>query len=130
MIFSLAIYAAPYSAQASGSAYQFARALLHDGHTLYRVFFYQDGVYNASNLIAPPQDEPNLPERWQLLAAQYDIDLTICIAAALRRGVINAEEARRYNKAANNLASGFEISGLGQLLDAAVQSDRVITFGS
>lgn len=130
MKFSLAIYAAPYSAQGSDSAYRFAKAVLAEGHSLYRIFFYQDGIHNASALTAPPQDESNIPARWQALAAKHEIDLVVCIAAALRRGILDTSEADRYEKPAVNLAQGFTIGGLGQLLDAAVVSDRLITFGA
>lgn len=130
MIFSLAIYSAPYSSQASYSAYQFAQALLQQEHQLHRIFFYQDGVYNASSLCAPPQDETNLTAAWATLATKYRIDMVVCVAAALRRGILDKEEAERYSKPANNLASPFSISGLGQLLEAAVVSDRLITFGA
>ncbi len=129
MIFSLAIYAAPYSSQASDSAYRFALALLESGHTLYRVFFYHDAVHAASSLITPPQDEIHLTQNWQAIAQKHNVDLVVCIAAALKRGLLNQQEATRHEKPAANLAEGFEISGLGQLVDAAVISDRLITFG-
>lgn len=130
MVFSLAIYAAPYSSQASYSAYRFALALLENDHTLYRVFFYHDAIHTASTLTTPPQDEMNFTQNWQALAQQYNVDLVVCIAAALKRGLLNEQEAARYDKSTHNLADGFHISGLGQLLDAAVVSDRLITFGS
>ena|SRR5690606_15265234 len=129
MNFSLAVYAAP-STQASNTAYRFATTLLDQGHSLYRVFFYMDGVHNGSTLSTPPQDEPNLPTHWQQLAHTHNVDLVICIAAALRRGILDRTEADRYEKPGWNLAAGFSIGGLGQLLDAAVVSDRLITFGS
>jgi len=129
MIFSLAVYAAPYSSQASYSAYQFAVALLNQGHNLHRVFFYQDGVHNSTNLAAPPQDEFNLQRAWQHLANSHNLDLVVCIAAALRRGILDDGEAKRYNKPSHNLAEGFSISGLGQLVEAAAVSDRLISFG-
>lgn len=128
MIFSLAIYASP-SAQASDSAYRFAQSLLAQGHQLYRVFFYHDAAYQGSSLNTPPQDEPHITERWQRLSKQYDLDLVVCIAAGLRRGILDEKEAGRYEKPAHNLAEQFELSGLGQLVDAAVHSDRLITFG-
>ena len=130
MIFSLAVYAAPYSSQASDSAYRFASALLDNGHTLYRIFFYHDAVHNGSNLTTPQQDEPNFPQNWQSLNRDHQVDLVVCIAAALKRGVLNAQETKRYDKTAFNLAPGFSLGGLGQLVDAAVISDRLITFGS
>lgn len=130
MIFSLAIYSAPYSSQANNSAYRFALALLENGHTLYRVFFYHDAIHTASSLSTPQQDELHFTEAWQSLANKYHVDLVVCIAAALKRGLLNEQEASRYDKPAANLAEGFEISGLGQLVDAAVVSDRLVTFGS
>ena len=130
MIFSLAIYAAPYSSQASDTAYRFATALLENGHKLYRVFFYHDGVHNSSALMTPPQDEINLALCWQQLGQDHNVDLVVCIAAALKRGVLSELEAKRYNKPTYNLHQNFEISGLGQLVDAAVISDKLITFGN
>lgn len=130
MIFSLAIYAAPYSSQASHTAYRFAIALLANKHQLYRVFFYHDGVHNSSALITSPQDEINLTLNWQQLGKDYNVDLVVCVAAALKRGVLNEDEAKRYDKPTHNLHKNFEISGLGQLIDAAVTSDKLITFGN
>jgi tRNA 2-thiouridine synthesizing protein D len=42
----------------------------------------------------------------------------VCVAAALRRGIRD-----------ENLAKGFRISGLGQLVEAGIQTDRVVVFG-
>ena len=39
-------------------------------------------------------------------------------------------ESRRYGKDGDNLADGFDLSGLGQLVASAVESDRVVTFGA
>lgn len=129
MIFSLAVYSAPYSSQASYSAYQFAAALLNQGHQLHRVFFYQDGVHNATLLATPPQDEFNLQQAWQTLAKDHSLDLVVCIAAGLRRGILDSSEANRYGKPSHNLAEEFNLSGLGQLVEAAAVSDRLISFG-
>lgn len=129
MIFSLLVLGAPGSTQAATTALRFAAAALQSGHTLYRVFFLDDGVALANNLVVLPQDETPLCARWQALAAEHRIDMVVCVSSALKRGVLNAEEASRYDKPASNLADGFEISGLGQLIDAALNSDRVVTFG-
>lgn len=130
MKFSLAIYAAPHSSQASASALNFAKALLDNGHELYRVFFYADGAHNASLLASPPQDEANIQQDWKCLADTHQLDLVVCISAALRRGIIDSKEAERYAKPSSNLEQPFELSGLGQLVDACVNSDRIITFGA
>ena len=65
----------------------------------------------------------------QKLASQHDVDLVLCVAAAQRRGIADADEARRNGKDADNLAPGFRISGLGQLIDTAIEADRLVTFG-
>lgn len=128
MIFSLAIYSPP-SAQASFSAYQFACAVLEQKHTLYRLFFYHDAVYQGSDLVISPQGEFDLSSAWKQLQAEHQLDMVFCIAASLKRGIIDIEESQRYEKRANNLNENFELSGLGQLIDASVMSDRLITFG-
>src|SRR5690554_6354854 len=130
MIFSLAVYSAPFSSQASDSAYRFACALISEGHKLHRVFFYRDGVYNASQFLTPPQDEPNLSQDWQQLALKHEIDLVVCVAAALLRGVLDQVEADRHELLTHNMAHHFDITGLGQLFDAALSSDRLVLPGA
>lgn len=129
MNFSLLVMASPYSAQGSLSALKFAQSCLKQNHHIYRVFFYHDAVHSASQLQSPAQDEINIHKQWQDLAQAHKIDLVTCIAAALKRGVINEEEARRYQKNQYNLDTPFELSGLGQLLDAHIHSDQLVTFG-
>ena len=125
--FTLVVYGAPDS-QSSSTAFNYAQALLRAGHQIYRLFFYQDGVFNACSFNIPPQDEENLPESWQALIQEHKLDAVVCVASALKRGIVNDAEAERYELAASNLREGFEISGLGQLIDGVIQSDRVINF--
>ena len=130
MKFSIVIQASPSSSQSAATALRYAKTLLQQGHKLYRVFFYADGVNLANSLIAPPQDETHLPREWQALATEHDLDLVVCIAAAVKRGVLDDNEAKRYEKSGGNIAIGFELSGLGQLAEAIAVSDRVVTFGA
>jgi tRNA 2-thiouridine synthesizing protein D len=129
MQLSLLILGAPYSSQSVSTALRFANAALNTGHSLYRVFFYHDAVNCGNSLISPPQDEQNLPLEWQDLAKSHNIELIVCVSSALKRGVLDTTEAERYNKQHHNLSENFEISGLGQLVDASIHSDRIITFG-
>jgi tRNA 2-thiouridine synthesizing protein D len=108
----------PYTHQATDSAYLFARAAIEKGHQVTRVFFYHDGVNNSTRLTEPPQDDRHIVNRWTKLAQDHGIDLVVCVAAALRRGIKD-----------ENLAPGFRISGLGQLIEAGIQADRLVTFG-
>jgi len=119
----------PYTHQASDTAYQFVKAALEKGHEIFRVFFYHDGVNNGTRLTVPPQDDRNIVKCWSELAEKYQLDLVVCIAAAQRRGLLDANEAKRHGKNADNIAPGFRISGLGQLIEAGIQADRLVTFG-
>ncbi len=129
MKFTIQINEGPYTHQASDTAYNFAKAALEAGHEIYRVFFYHDGVNNATRLTTPPQDDRNVINRWSELSAAHNLDLVVCVAAAQRRGIADADEARRNGKNADNIAPGFRISGLGQLIEGGIQSDRLVVFG-
>jgi tRNA 2-thiouridine synthesizing protein D len=118
MKFGIVVNEGPYQHQSSDSAYLFAKAAIEKGHEVWRVFFYHDGVQNASKLTEPPQDDRNIVNRWTKLAEEHKVDLVVCVAAALRRGI-----------KPENLAQGFRISGLGQLVEAGTQCDRLVTFG-
>jgi len=119
----------PYTHQASDTAYNFTKAALDQGHEIFRVFFYHDGVNNGTRLTTPPQDDRNIVDRWSELAQQHDLDMIVCVAAAQRRGIVDADEAKRNSKDVDNIAPGFRISGLGQLIEMGIQSDRTMVFG-
>jgi tRNA 2-thiouridine synthesizing protein D len=80
-------------------------------------------------MTTPPQDDRNIVNRWSAVAVEHDLDLVLCVAAAQRRGILDADEAKRNGKDGDNIAPGFRISGLGQLIEAGIQSDRVLVFG-
>jgi tRNA 2-thiouridine synthesizing protein D len=128
MKFAIALFA-PSHAPSSRRALRFAQAALDGGHEIARLFFYQDGVHSAAANVVSPQDELNLAVEWREFVEQHSLDAVVCIAAALRRGVLNAEEARRYDKPAANLEAPWELSGLGQLHEAAQMADRLVCFG-
>ena len=128
MKFALALFAPPH-APSSRRALRFAEAALAGGHQIVRLFFYQDAVQVASGLTVAAQDELDVPAAWREFVAAHDLDAVVCIAAALRRGVLDASEAQRYARAAANVAAPWELSGLGQLHEAAQEADRLICFG-
>jgi len=130
MIFSLLIYSSQNSGQVEQSALRFTRSALEQGHVIHRVFFYGESVSSCSNLKVTPRDEVNITKQWLTLAQSHELDLVVCIAAAVRRGILDDNEARRHQKTAANLSTGFQLSGLGQLADAILSSDRTITFGN
>jgi len=129
MIFAIQINSSPYHSNAGYSAYQFISAALGQHHEIFRVFFYYDGVYHAFKYAMPPDDEFGLTRQWSELAKRYKLDLVVCISAAQKRGLLCSDEAKRQNKTDDDLAEGFRISGLGQLVEATLVADRFIVFG-
>ena len=129
MKFGILVNEGPYQHQASDSAYQFAKAALEKGHEVTRVFFYHDGVYNGTSYSVPPLDDRQVTKLWSAMAEEHGVDLVLCVAACQRRGMMDDGEAERHGKGSNNVAPGFRISGLGQLIEAGIQNDRLVTFG-
>lgn len=128
MKFAIAVFA-PAHAPASRRALLFAQAVLAEGHEIVRVFFYQDGVNSTSSHSVTPQDEWDVVGQWRAFIGAHGLDAVVCIAAALRRGVLDQQEAARYGRTGANLDGPWVLSGLGQLHDAAQEADRLISFG-
>ncbi|MCW9715650.1 sulfurtransferase complex subunit TusD [Avibacterium sp. 21-594] len=125
MRYVLAIKQPVYGSQGAFLAYQFALALLEQGHQISQVLFMQNGVSNGNGFVYPANDEFNLQQHWQALSKQHHIPLHLCIAASQRRGVVDALTSK--DKQQNNLAEGFVLAGLGEFSQAVLQADRVIT---
>jgi len=128
MRFAIMVTGPAYGTQQASSAFQFAEALLAAGHQLSSVFFYREGVYNANQLTSPASDEFDLVRGWQKLNELKGVELHICVAAALRRGVTDKAEAERLGLVGANLQPGFSLSGLGALAQAALTCDRMVQF--
>lgn len=123
------MYAAPYSSEAAATAFNFTKTLLDQGHELYRLFFFGDGVHNANRLAVVAQDEVNLQQRWDQLITTHRLDAVVCVSSAIRRGLLDSQESERYELDAISVYGSSEIAGLGQLIDAVINSDRVVNFG-
>jgi tRNA 2-thiouridine synthesizing protein D len=105
MQFGIVVNEGPYQHQSSDTAYLFCKAAIAKGHKVSRVFFYHDGVNNSTKLTDPPQDDRHIVNRWTKMAEEHGVDLVVCVAP------------------------GFRISGLGQLVEVGIQSDRLVVFG-
>ena len=44
--------------------------------------------------------------------------------------MMDVDEAKRQGFDSNNLKDGFRISGLGQLIEAGIEADRLLVFGA
>lgn len=56
MRFAIVVTGPAYGTQQASSAFQFAQALIVEGHELSSVFFYREGVYNANQFTSPASD--------------------------------------------------------------------------
>lgn len=128
LTYCLLVTGPAYGTQQATSAWQFANALVMEEHILKAVFFYQDGVYNGNQLILPASDEFNLLIGWKALAQQTKCQLNICVAAALRRGIVDKTKAKNSGLPYANLDEDFTLSGLGSLAKAMLAYDRIIQF--
>lgn len=128
MRFAMMVTGPAYGTQQASTALQFARAVIAQGHTLSSVFFYREGVANANQFTTPASDEMDTVRAWQLLHEQHSVELHTCVAAALRRGVVDEVEAKQHQFCAHNLQPGFTLSGLGALAEACLTCERMVQF--
>ena len=126
--FTLVITGAPYSSQAPQTALSFAKATVAAGHTIDRVFLYGDGVHLASALVTAPSDETHWPKHWAAFLEEHEVPGVACIASALRRGLVDSDEQKRYQLSASNLLPPFTIAGLGEWVEGNIKSTRTIYF--
>lgn len=101
-------------------ALAFAREAANQGHDIHRVFFYKDAALIGSRFAEPPQDEGDTRAAWLAFAAQTQTELAICVAAGQRRGIVAGNDS--------SVADGFEIVGLGQMVEAMLACERTVTF--
>lgn len=129
MNFTIAVFSPP-QAPSSRRALRFCEAVLASEHEISRLFFYQDGVHNASRAVIAPQDELAVSTEWAAFIRQNSLDAVVCIAAALRRGTLDANEAQRHGRpGADTVEAPWVLSGLGQLHEACQGTDRLVCFG-
>ena len=129
MIYSLLVLSSPTSGHGAITAAAFAHSAIGRGHTVHRVFFLDEGTRAGSAMAVFPQDEADRLQPWVELAEQFGVELVLCISSALKQGMLDETEAQRHARSGPSIHPAFIISGLGQLVDAAVNSDRLITFG-
>ena len=118
MKFALIITGSPITTPACQSAVDFCRAALAGGHDIYRIFLL-DG---AAQLAHQHCGNRALQSEWQTLQKNHQLDIVACVNSARDHHISQINEK-------TNLASGFVISGMGQLIDASANADRLITFG-
>lgn len=92
----------------------------------FNLFFYMDAAQIANRLTWQPSDRPNLTLTWQKLAQQHQLNLPVCVSAALNRGITDPTNSQRHCLNGDNLAEGFSLVGLGELAQAMHTCDKLI----
>ena len=106
MEISLIIRTSPENARRLLLAHRFIQTATEQGHTIRQCFFQSEGV------LAATQTE-RLAE-WQQIADETQAELLLCSQAVEEYAI--------------NPAAPFQIGGLGALVEAAVRSDRLVSF--
>ena len=116
MNFAIVIEGDPRHDASFERAYGFARAAVASGHSIYRVFLYHEAVC----VVAPEfEAAPGLIGEWVAFAREQGIELTACVSAAERRGILTGQ---------GEVRDGIVIVGLGQFADCLLRADRTIHF--
>ena len=122
MIFTIAVLGSPYDSQANLHAFKFARSVIQNGHHINRVFFFHEGVRIILEQRELGPEEFDYNKAWRELSSEHEVELNVCVSGAGRRGVVQNETAD------STLGQGFELVGLGQLVEAISSGDKYVEF--
>ena len=122
MIFTIAVLGSPYDSQANLHAFKFARSVIQNGHHINRVFFFHEGVSIALEQRELSQEEFDYNKALRELSSVHNVELNVCVSSGGRRGVVKNETTY------STLAEGFELVGLGQLVEAISTGDKYVEF--
>ena len=124
MIFTIAVLGGPYDSQANLHALKFAQSAINNGHHINRVFFFHEGVSIALEQRDLSQEEFDYNKAWRELSSEHDVDLNVCVSSGGRRGVVKNETTD------STLAEGFELVGLGLVVEAISSGDKYVEFSA
>jgi len=123
----------PPSSPLTATVIDYINQAVECGVKVVGVFFYQDGVLNASKHLCIPNDEYQINSAWKQLNQQHNIELHVCISACEKRGL--SDEITTSNSAISestlndsNISDYFTVSGLGELVQLTAKADRVVQF--
>ncbi len=122
MIFTIAVLGGPYDSQANLHALKFAQSAIKNGHHINLVFFFHEGVSIALEQRDLSQEEFDYNKAWRELSSEHNVELNVCISSGGRRGVVKNETTD------STLAEGFELVGLGLLVEAISSGDKYVEF--
>jgi tRNA 2-thiouridine synthesizing protein D len=123
----------PPSSYLTITAIDYITHAINAGIDVVGVFFYQDGVLNASANISIPNDEYQTHKQWQTLNEKHGINLHVCITACEKRGLsdeLAGEQSDQVNQSTSqsNISQYFTVSGLGELVELTARADKMVQF--
>ena len=114
MIYTLIIYSNHLTN--GRNALEVAQDLLAQNHTINYIYFLFDGAYVANKFIDMPTDEYDLSKAWRQFAAVNNIDLSVCSASGLRRGISQ-----------ESIAEHFRFGSIGEFVTHCTAADKVLS---
>lgn len=130
LIYTVLITESPFNGQACANSLHFSQALLKRGHKIRSAFFYQQASIVGNQFISCTEDENNIIRQWQQFAVEQQIECGLCITSCLRQGIVDNTYAKQFSLSVANIAPGFTIKGLTELMICINDSDRFIQFGT
>lgn len=120
------VTSAPHS-NLTATALDYIQTAVSAGVEVIGVFFYQDGVLNASKHLTLPSDEFQAFPLWQKLHKENQLPLYLCISAAQKRGL--SDEINESNgQNTSNINDIFTVAGLGELVTLTCDADKMVQF--
>lgn len=126
--YSVLITTSPFHGDSAIRALAFIEGAIANGDTINNIFFYGDGVYHTNNLMLQTGDSHFAHGDWKHLATNHDIQLLVCITAAVKRGIVSQQEAHENGIGFANLHAPFEQAGLGEFFTALHECKRLVQF--
>ena len=129
MLYTLLITASLSNISAHRRALVFADTLLNQEHSIHTIFFYGEGagIGLSTRDLNSTLDRTNL--NWCSISEKGKTKLILCVSSALTQGVLDKTTSLQSKDFQENIATGFETGGLGSLVDAVSNSDRLMSFG-
>ena len=89
--YSVLITTSPFHGDSAIRALAFIEGAIANGDTINNIFFYGDGVYHTNNLMLQTGDSHFAHGDWKHLATNHDIQILVCITAAVKRGIVSQQ---------------------------------------
>lgn len=126
--YSVLITSPPFNGDSAQRALSFIKGVISNGDTINHVFFYGDGVYHTNSLMLETGDSLFTYGEWKNLSSAHNVNLMVCITAAVKRGIVSQQEAKENGMGQSNLQAPFQQAGLGEFFTSLHNCERLVQF--